>query len=101
MRPGPHRRDVSRSLSPFVSKRPGNRALVFLLAGFVLAASCRRPEVVTLRAGLLLDGRGGQLRDAVITVTGDRITSIEPYHGGVPTHDLSAYTVLPGLIDAH
>jgi imidazolonepropionase-like amidohydrolase len=32
---------------------------------------------------------------------GNRITAVGPYQGGKVTHDLSRYTVLPGLIDAH
>lgn len=56
---------------------------------------------MTIRAGLLLDGLGGQTRDAVITIAQDRITSVAPWQGDSVTHDLSHYTVLPGLIDAH
>ena len=78
-------------------KRPGNRALFFLLG----LAACRAPEVVTIRAGLLLDGAGGQSTDVVITVTGDRITRVEPWRGDAVAYDLSGKTVLPGLIDAH
>jgi imidazolonepropionase-like amidohydrolase len=56
---------------------------------------------VTLRAGLLLDGRGGTMRDAVITVVNGRIAAVAPWRNGSVTYDLSRYTVLPGLIDAH
>ena len=56
---------------------------------------------MTLRAGLLLDGRGGQMRDAVITVVNGRITGVAPWRGDSVSYDLSRYTVLPGLIDAH
>ncbi|WP_263359769.1 metal-dependent hydrolase family protein [Acidicapsa ligni] len=39
---------------------------------------------------------------AYILLTGDRVLSIsDKAPGGVPVTDLSAYTVLPGLIDAH
>jgi imidazolonepropionase-like amidohydrolase len=64
-------------------------------------ASCRSAAPVTLRAGLLLDGRGGQQRDAEITVVNGRITAIAPWRGDSVSIDLSRYTVLPGLIDAH
>src|SRR5688572_17480295 len=83
-------------------KRPGNRA--FLLVGISLAiaaVACRsepEPTPVTIRAGLLLDGRGGLHRDALITVVGGVIRSVGPYQSGPVTHDLSRYTVLPGLI---
>jgi len=56
---------------------------------------------VTIRAGLLLDGRGGEVRDALITVVDGKIRSVGPYQSGSPTYDLSRHTVLPGLIDAH
>jgi imidazolonepropionase-like amidohydrolase len=41
------------------------------------------------------------MQDAVITVVGDRIRAVEPWQGVAVTHDLSRYTVLPGLIDSH
>jgi imidazolonepropionase-like amidohydrolase len=88
----------------FETKRPGNRALRLLCAAAILAGACRStPTPVTIRAGLLLDGRGGQLRDALLTVVDGRIQSVGPWQsaGDHVTHDLSRYTVLPGLIDAH
>jgi imidazolonepropionase-like amidohydrolase len=94
-----------RSLDHSDRKRPGNRA--FLLVGTslaVAAAACgSEPEAapVTIRAGLLLDGRGGLQRDALITIVAGRISAVGPYQSGPVTHDLSRYTVLPGLIDAH
>ena len=65
------------------------------------AAAVAQTGDVTIRAGLLLDGRGGQQRDALITVRDGKIFSIAPFRGTAPSHDLSRYTVLPGLIDAH
>lgn len=56
---------------------------------------------VTIRAGLLLDGRGGEIRNALVTVVGGKIQSVGPYQGGSPTYDFSRHTVLPGFIDAH
>ena len=82
-------------------KRPGNRALLLLGAIATLAVASCRSTPSTIRAGLLLDGRGGQLRDALVTVVDGRIRAIGPYQAGPVTYDLSRYTVLPGLIDAH
>ena len=66
------------------------------------AGSGCRGDPVTIRAGLLLDGLGGQLRDALVTVVDGRIRSVASFQPGVAvTYDLSRYTVLPGLIDAH
>ena len=94
-----------RSLDHSDRKRPGNRAFLFLGAALALAGTgCTRapePEPVTIRAGLLLDGRGGLQRDALITIVGDRISAVGPYRSGPVTHDLSRFTVLPGLIDTH
>ena len=54
-----------------------------------------------MRAGFLLDGRGGRLRDASITIVNGRITAVAPWQAGAVSHDLSRYTVRPWLIDAH
>jgi imidazolonepropionase-like amidohydrolase len=75
-------------------------------AGFVLAgllpAGALAQAPVTIRAGLLIDGRGGTRRDVIVTVRGDRIERIENAAGrGAATYDLSRYTLLPGLIDTH
>jgi imidazolonepropionase-like amidohydrolase len=58
-------------------------------------------QTTTVRAGTLLDGRGGVARDVVVTIEGGRIKAVQPYSTGPVTYDLSAYTVLPGLIDTH
>ncbi len=41
------------------------------------------------------------MRDMVITVVDGRITTVNPWRADSVTYDLSRYTVLPGLIDAH
>ncbi|MEP6690632.1 MAG: amidohydrolase family protein [Gemmatimonadaceae bacterium] len=56
---------------------------------------------VTIHAALMLDGKGGLTRDALITVQGGRITSVATGGGPGATYDLGALTLLPGLIDAH
>lgn len=61
-------------------------------------------QPVTIRAGLLIDGRGRVQRNVVLTIRGSRIERIAPSTGSTSqrvTHDLSGYTVLPGLIDTH
>ncbi len=88
------------------SWRPGRpifrrlSALSFFLligpAGNLLAQSQR----VSLRAGVLLDGRGGIQKDVRIEIEGDRIVRITP-GPGVAAYDLGRLTVLPGLIDTH
>ncbi len=55
---------------------------------------------VTLRAPRLIDGRGAEQRDAVVTVRDGRITAIGPATGPA-TYDLEGLTLLPGFIDTH
>jgi len=69
------------------------------------AASTPAPPAIThaVLAGKLIDVRTGQVRDhAYILIAGERVQSIaDAAPAGVTVTDLSAYTVLPGLIDAH
>lgn len=80
-------------------------ALAVVLASAAGAAHgprAARRAPLTIRAGVLLDGRGGVQRDVLITVDGSRIMSIAPYRAGTAVSwDLSRHTVLPGLIDTH
>jgi len=68
--------------------------LVLLLA---VSAFAQR---VVIRAGTVLDGRGGSARNQQIVVEGGRIVSVGPARD-TPTYDLSAMTVMPGWIDTH
>jgi imidazolonepropionase-like amidohydrolase len=58
-----------------------------------------------IRAGKVIDVVGGTVvGPSVITVTGDRVASVEPDPGDVTGEDvldLSDHTVLPGLMDMH
>src|SRR6202035_2403805 len=59
---------------------------------------------ITLLAGRLLDGRGGRLDGATVTVAGSKIAAVHPTaaapKSGV-TYDLRGLTLLPGGIDTH
>lgn len=55
---------------------------------------------IVIKAGTVLDGKGGVLRNVGIVIEGSKITRIDP---GVreATYDLSRQTVMPGWIDTH
>lgn len=56
---------------------------------------------VTIRAGQLIDGRGGVTKNATIVVENGLISSIDRGASSGAVYDLSRFTVLPGLIDGH
>ena len=80
------------------------RAVPFLaLACAVLVALAplaAQGDAVTLRAPLLIDGRGGQRTNALVTIAGGKITAVAD-GGAKPTYDLTGLTLLPGFIDTH
>jgi imidazolonepropionase-like amidohydrolase len=85
-------------------------ALTVLAASAASAASAqpsatRDSAVTTIHAATLLDGRGGVLRDALVTVRDTRIERVEsPTPAGArraATYELGTLTLLPGLIDVH
>ena len=59
----------------------------------------RAQAPITIRAGTLLDGKGGSQRDITIVIEGSKIQRVGA--GGAATYDFSRLTVLPGLIDTH
>lgn len=73
-------------------------AILCLLILAPSAAGQDRP--ILIRAGTLLDGKGGVVKNAVIVVQNGKIVrvgqSAEP-----ATYDLSKLTVMPGWIDTH
>src|SRR2546426_4815971 len=52
----------------------------------------------TIRAGTVLDGRGGIVRNRTIVIEGARIVRLEAA-GKTATYHLGRFTVLPGGID--
>jgi imidazolonepropionase-like amidohydrolase len=77
-----------------------------LVCATLVSAQTSTPEskaTAAILAGKLIDVRTGNVRShAYVVLAGDRVLAIEDNApAGVPVTDLSAYTVLPGLIDAH
>ncbi len=76
-------------------------ALAGLAVVFGMAAPASAQQLVTIRAGSLLDGKGGVLRNALIAVEGSRIAKVGDSAAEAATYDFPRFTVLPGMIDAH
>ncbi|HVS96896.1 MAG TPA: amidohydrolase family protein, partial [Puia sp.] len=83
--------------------------LLFLLLAFAYSAKTQTNVRYLIRAGSLFDSESGQFRDEMtILVTDNHITAVKPTKEVTRQEeqdrqviDLSQYTVLPGLIDAH
>jgi imidazolonepropionase-like amidohydrolase len=73
-------------------------AAVSLITMASLAAA---QQPITIRAGTVLDGKGGVQRNAVIAVEGTRIIKIGDGTAETATYDFPRLTVMPGMIDAH
>jgi imidazolonepropionase-like amidohydrolase len=73
-------------------------SILFLSLLFVLPVAA---EPVTIRAGKLLDGRGGALEDVTVKIDGSKIVAVERGGTGTPTWDLRGLTLMPGGIDTH
>ncbi len=78
--------------------------LATLLLGAATALAAQ--EVTAIRAGRLVDVEQGKvLQNQVVLVQGEKIVAVQPAGAPLPRGakviDLSAYTVLPGLIDLH
>jgi uncharacterized protein (TIGR02246 family) len=65
-------------------------------------------RIKAIHFGKLIDGKGRTIPDALVVVVGDRIRSVGAYSNvgfQIPTEaerlDLSRFTGIPGLIDAH
>jgi imidazolonepropionase-like amidohydrolase len=91
-----------------INARAFRVSVLVTLAFCSLLPKVARPQAETataIRCGSLLNPVDGSItRDAVIIVRGDRIQEVGaklPIPSGARVIDLSAYTVLPGLIDCH
>jgi imidazolonepropionase-like amidohydrolase len=78
-------------------------AAMALLAGLAAGAQQPADRLIAIRAGRLLDPASGRIdQNVTVVVRGDRIESVGAAPpAGATTIDLTGYTVLPGLVDAH
>jgi imidazolonepropionase-like amidohydrolase len=77
--------------------------VVILCTALITNAQEAPKPTQAVLAGKLIDVRTGNIRQhAYILIAGDRIQSIaDSAPNNIPVTDLSSYTVVPGLIDAH
>ena len=83
-----------------------NLPRIFITLAFVaVACAATSAQVIVIKAGRLLDPETGTAAvNQTIVVEGLKIKSIganAQVPAGAQVYDLSAYTVLPGLFDAH
>src|SRR5215813_13971185 len=74
--------------------------LLLIICSLAAAPSAGQEPAIVIRAGTLLDGKGGSQRNAYIVVQGSKIVKIAS-QATAPTYDLRTLTILPGLIDTH
>jgi imidazolonepropionase-like amidohydrolase len=65
-----------------------------------LAAAALAQDRVALDTSLVLDGKGGSLRNQQIVIEGGKIASVGPGKAKAD-YDLRGFTVMPGWIDTH
>jgi imidazolonepropionase-like amidohydrolase len=80
-------------------------AVLFGVLPVQTVGSQAQPSRLVIRTGRVVDGTSNRpILQALIVIENDRIVAVGPdvpIPAGAHTIDLSAYTVLPGLIDAH
>lgn len=75
--------------------------LVITALLFAATAPLRGQEPIIIRAGTLIDGKGGVRRNATVVVVAGRIKSVGAATQGHVSYDFPRLTLLPGLIDTH
>ena len=63
-------------------------------------AFSQAPPIITVHAPLVLDGRGGILKNKTLMIQGTRIVRIDPATKG-NVYELTGLTLMPGWIDTH
>lgn len=80
-------------------------ARVLVVLSFLITYSTAFAATKAIKLGKLVDGTGRVLTNAVVVIEDDRVQSVSsggaPIPSGAEVIDLSRYTGVPGLIDAH
>ena len=66
----------------------------------VLNGWCQPAPIITVHAPLMLDGRGGVLKNKTLLIQGNRILRVDPATKG-NVYELTGLTLMPGWIDTH
>src|SRR5438094_963195 len=97
--------DLPAGVRPVDTLRPGGSPMSRFR--WLLALACTAPRLavgqaptVTIRAGTVLDGRGGVMRNTTLVIAGSRIARLDPALT-TATYDLRTLTVMPGGVDTH
>ena len=86
---------------PFPAVARRLQSSLYILVLFATSTPALAQDAIVIRAGTVLDGKGGKLRDVAVVVRGSKIDRINTAPSGTPTYDLRRLTLLPGLIDTH
>jgi imidazolonepropionase-like amidohydrolase len=72
------------------------------LALLLCSAGAANAQITAIKFGQLIDGKGGVIANAVVVVDSDKVKSVgTTVPTGATVIDLSRYTGMPGMIDAH
>jgi imidazolonepropionase-like amidohydrolase len=61
---------------------------------------CQPAPIITVHAPLILDGRGGVIKNKTLLIQGNRILRVDPATKG-NVYELTGLTLMPGWIDTH
>jgi imidazolonepropionase-like amidohydrolase len=95
---------MSRTTAAAGIRRVHRQYPALAIAAGIAFSSVLPAQRVVIRAGRLVDGRGGVRENVALVVEGSRIvriTSGDDTSTGPITYDLARYTLMPGMIDTH
>jgi imidazolonepropionase-like amidohydrolase len=95
------------NLVPTLKSQEGamRSARVLVVLSVLATSTTALAATKAIKFGKLVDGNGGVFTNAVVIVEDDRVRSLASGNASIPSDaemiDLSRYTGIPGLIDAH